>query len=317
MAYRTVDEALTGPEICPIPCRLKIVDENYQTKDIQVGGYSNHEVMTIGQSSTQITVPYVTTWLDGNGVQYLVRLVDTPGIGDVRGPDFDKKHIANIVDHMAFVQEIHGICILLQPNNARLNLIFQYCLNELLSHLHRDSSKNIAFVFTNARGSNYKPGNTMHILRQFLSDIEGKQGVSIPTTKENMFFLDNEAFPYLCKARRKVEFDENEKEVYKQSWDFSRTENDRLFTFITSRPPHNIADTVTLNEARRLILSLAKPLADISSNIQTNIKVIENHMKLVIDCGKKVQNLTSQKDATSSNTQFTFTIIKLEASPLG
>uniref|UniRef100_A0A914C8E6 DUF2357 domain-containing protein n=1 Tax=Acrobeloides nanus TaxID=290746 RepID=A0A914C8E6_9BILA len=234
MTYRTFEEALIGPEICSKSCRLKPVNEDFQTKDIQVGGYADHEVHSEGQSLTPITAPYVTTWIDENGVQYLVRLIDTLEMVDARGPDSNKT-IANTIDYIACVQEIHGIIILLQPNQTKLTVIFRYCLNELFSRLHRDALKNIFFVFPYARASNFKPRNAVHILCGFLRDINYKQGVSIAATKENMFFLDTEAFLHVCKTRRNVDFDKLEKEAYKQSWDVSRKENDRLFTFITRR----------------------------------------------------------------------------------
>lgn len=112
-----------------------------------------------------------STWNDENGIQHLVRLIDTPEMVDVRGSDSDKI-IANIAC------EIHGIIILLQPNQTKFSVNLRYCLNELFSRLHRDALKNIFFVFPCARASNFKPRDTVDILRGFLREINNKQGVS-------------------------------------------------------------------------------------------------------------------------------------------
>ena len=85
-----------------------------------------------------------------------IRLIDTPGIADCRGADQDVLNFSSILQYIAHIPEIHGICILLKPNNSRMNIVFKYCINELLTHLHVSAAENIAFCFTNARGTFYR-----------------------------------------------------------------------------------------------------------------------------------------------------------------
>ena len=85
-------------------------------------------------------------------------MIDTPGIGDTEGLEEDKRNFAATLAFIANLEELHGICILLKPNNARLSENFKYCIDELLLHLHVNAAKNILFCFTNARGTLYKPG---------------------------------------------------------------------------------------------------------------------------------------------------------------
>ena len=85
-----------------------------------------------------------------------IRLIDTPGIGDCRGADQDALNFSAILRYIANIPEIHGICILLKPNNSRMNIVFKYCINELLTHLHVSAAQNIAFCFTNARSTFYR-----------------------------------------------------------------------------------------------------------------------------------------------------------------
>ena len=72
-------------------------------------------------------------------------MIDTPGMGDTRGEAKDKENFDNILGHLMDYPEIHAICILLKPNNARLTLTFKYCIKELLGHLHGVSQGKLLF----------------------------------------------------------------------------------------------------------------------------------------------------------------------------
>ncbi len=75
-----------------------------------------------------------------------------------RGIEQDKENFQNILAYISYYEEIHGICILLKPNNSRLTVMFEFCVKELLTHLHKSAAANILFCFTNARSTNYRPG---------------------------------------------------------------------------------------------------------------------------------------------------------------
>jgi hypothetical protein len=66
------------------------------------------------------------------------------------------------------------------------------------------------------------------------------------------------------------------------------TETNRLFEHIDGLKPHTTRDTISLNDARKVILSLTKPMADISKNIQTNIAIINDKM-IEITSSKEAQ----------------------------
>lgn len=83
-------------------------------------------------------------------------LIDTPGIGDVDGIDQDKRNVSMIMDCLKEFGELHGICVLMKPNEARLEANFKYCIGELLTRLHKDAAKNVVFCFTNAQGTQYR-----------------------------------------------------------------------------------------------------------------------------------------------------------------
>ncbi|CAG2172750.1 unnamed protein product [Oppiella nova] len=150
MTFKSLDDAEQNKSLSLIASSFTITDENYKQVKIKIGDDKN-EVMAAGQSATQEPKAYVLDW----GKKH-VRLIDTPGIGDTRGLDQDKENFDAILRYISNLDELHGICILLKPNNARLTVMFQFCVKELLTHLHKSASNNIVFCFTNARSTFYR-----------------------------------------------------------------------------------------------------------------------------------------------------------------
>ncbi|XP_055341494.1 uncharacterized protein LOC129590346 [Paramacrobiotus metropolitanus] len=269
LTYATLDEALAEP-VYLIPAQFTTMDQNFDEKIIfmkALAAPENEDTMT-GQSATQMPKSYV--FKKGN---ILVRLIDTPGIGDTSGTEQDKKNFVNIMQHLSNYDSLHGICILLKPNSARLTVMFQFCIKELLTHLHRDACHNITFVFTNARGTFYRPGDTMPILKKLIKD---SKGVNITLNKDTVYCVDSEAVRFMAAMKAGVEFDQTEKDNFIKSWEKSVEETERLLKYISERPPHVLQNTLSLNEARRMILSFTEPLAQITRNIQLNLKLADD-----------------------------------------
>uniref|UniRef100_A0A915E8F9 DUF8206 domain-containing protein n=1 Tax=Ditylenchus dipsaci TaxID=166011 RepID=A0A915E8F9_9BILA len=110
--------------------------------------------------------------------------------------------------------EIHGIIIMLKPNNNKLNVIFKYCIGELLTHLHKNAAANIVFCFTNTSGNDFQPGDAIVPLKEYLKDIKQKQLVDIPINKDTVYCMDNEAFRYLWAVKSGVKFNEEAHESF-------------------------------------------------------------------------------------------------------
>ncbi|PAV64127.1 hypothetical protein WR25_05624 [Diploscapter pachys] len=286
LTYSTMEEAEHGKQIYLVPSQFTITDSNQRLKKITVGK-SKNETHEDGASSTQHPKSYVF-----NVGKKSVRLIDTPGIGDTRGADVDNKNFAEILKFIAQFDKIHGICILLKPNNARLNLMFRYCISELLTHLDVTAAANIAFCFTNARGTFYRPGDTMPSLITYLEKLKSDQGVEISTDVSRVYCMDNESFRFLCCLHSGEYFSDEEKKNFEQSWNLSVKETNRLLDHFENHvEPHVVARTVSLNSARELILTLAKPLADISQIIQDNITAMNEKAEEVQDLNVKKGDL--------------------------
>lgn len=149
-------------------------------------GKDDNEVCVTGQSATQFPQKYTfeteNEW---------IHLIDTPGIGDCRGVEQDKKNFANTLDFLTSYDKINAVVVLLKPNNSRLTVAFSFCVVELLTHLHKSLVSNIIFAYTNSRSTMYRPGDTLPALKKLLEQYNITMDHS---AKLNHFCFDNESF---------------------------------------------------------------------------------------------------------------------------
>lgn len=232
-------------------------------KQIKIGSSKDESHGVVGQSATQRTAVYPVQI-----GSYSVRLIDTPGIGDTRGVKQDRENMVNILSVLRNYDKIHGILILLKPNNSRLTVTFRFCIKELLTHLHRDAANNMVFGFTNTRGSNYQPGDTFKPLESLLSKYED---TNIGLFRHTVYCFDSESFRYL--AAKKQGVDMGNLQDYRRSWEQSATESERLISYFRSLVPHDVKSTLGMNETRHLITQLTKPMADLGQSIDKSISV--------------------------------------------
>ncbi|CAG8588480.1 4198_t:CDS:2, partial [Racocetra fulgida] len=272
MKFKNLDEAMHGKMDTLIPSMFSITDEYCDLRNIIVGQEDENEFITNrGMSSTQGCKSYKFR-VDNNTE---VRFIDTPGIGDTRGLNTDAKNFEKILKYISQFDQLNGICILLKPNNARLTIMFRFCIQELLSHLHKDARDNIVFCFTNCRGTFYRPGDTLPTLKKQLLNLKSKADVEIITDHNTLYCFDNESFRFLAAFKQNILFEETDKEIYSGSWKRSVDESNRLIRYFKSCKPHDIKDTISLNNARQIVMDLSKPLAEICQNIQINIALAE------------------------------------------
>jgi GTPase SAR1 family protein len=296
--FETLDESLDADKLhWVIPCSFSTQsmdrsNPNSVIKEqvVRVGASDNEHDGSKGISATQQTAVYpitigMTTY----------RLIDTPGIGDTRGIQFDQQNVSDILTTLSSYDDLHGILILLKSNNARLTAQFAYCVKDLLTHLHRNAAANIVFGFTNTRISNYTPGDTFGPLQALL---EQHPDVGLSLSNATTYCFDSESFRYLAayKSKRKVIMDN--KEDFCRSWKHSRDEAWRMLSHFQSKPPHPVKSTISLNGTRELICQLTKPMADISQLIRTNMAMCEDDIQKLQDT-----RLTGDKLRTQLNPQ--------------
>ncbi|CAB4492071.1 unnamed protein product [Rhizophagus irregularis] len=292
LKFDTLEEAKSGNMEVLISSKFTITDDKYETKTIKIGNDdSNERLENIGMSSTQECKSYVFQAAENK----IVRLIDTPGIGDTRGLDQDKKNFENILKYISHHRYLNGICILLKPNNSRLTVIFRFCIQELLSHLHRNAKDNIVFCFTNARGTFYRPGDTLPPLKKQLEELKKRSSVEIKVNLDTIYCFDNESFRFLAAIKEPgITFTDADEKNFSESWKKSVDESLRLIQYLVTCQPHIVKDTLSLNNSRNIVILLSKPLAEIGQLIQTNIKLIKEQQSEIANSNQTIEELKDQ-----------------------
>ncbi len=78
-----------------------------------------------------------------------VGIIDTPGFGDTRGIDQDKKNAKAIIDALKDEEYIDCVCLVINGRQSRMSANLRYVLTEITSILPREVLSNIIVVFTN------------------------------------------------------------------------------------------------------------------------------------------------------------------------
>lgn len=199
----------------------------------------------------------------------------------------DRENINDIIGVLRTYKWVRGILILLKPNEQRLDLMFKFCVQELLTHLHRDAARNIAFGFTNTRGTNYLPGTTFDPLRELLQRFDD---INITLRKDSIYCFDSESFRYLA-AMKTVKKSIGQLEENRASWDYSVSEAKRLMGQFARLPPHNVTSTVNLYETRFRIIGMTRPMAHIADAIRSTILVNQDGIQELSEISKRGKGL--------------------------
>lgn len=278
MMSDTLDEAVEDEMQVVIPASFSFSDpETFDEIPIRLGQESKYELFgEKGESNTQQCRSFVFPI-----GQRILRLIDTPGIGDTRGLEQDTKNFQEILNYIAQYEHLNGICILLKPTEERLTVLFRFCINELLRHLHVDAKENLIFLFTNSRPTFFTPGNTRRLVEVILKKHRDDYNVFIPFSRTNTFLFDNESFRYLAIRKQNIQLNEDQTESYMKSWDHSVKEYTRLMEYLVTRPLHAVRDTLSLNEAEQLIRKLPRPIAETAKLIEENIQLANDFKKKV------------------------------------
>lgn len=268
LRFKSFDEAASGEFVKLIPSRITLLDpKTYEPMIIQDDVKSEEDRNEYhnenGYSVTQSPKHY-----DFDFGDKLVRIIDTPGMGDTGGLDVDKKNFRKILEHLKSFETLHGICFLIKTNATRKTAVFGYCLNQLLLHLPRSASKNIVFCFTFSRNSLYGPGDGFTTLKGFLTENElGSEKIELKTG-QNCFFIDNEAFRFLLAKKYGYPFTEDKAAFYRESWDKSVEQTLNMIKQITELEPTKLAVTFTLERARKELKELEVYRKVIKAKIQ-------------------------------------------------
>ncbi|KAH7709647.1 hypothetical protein AAVH_23093 [Aphelenchoides avenae] len=98
-------------------------------------------------------------------------------------------------------------------------------------------------------------------------------------SKANSFALDNEAVRFVYAYHNNVNFEKRDVDDFAMSWERTVSEIHRMLDYAASIEPHDVHQTVSVNQAREAVLLFAKPLADINDLIETNKRLLAERQK--------------------------------------
>ncbi|KAL7927523.1 hypothetical protein ACQKWADRAFT_325108 [Trichoderma austrokoningii] len=263
MRFKTLDDAMEALDLhWAIPSSFQYTEMNdmqLETFTVTVGEETETQKYSLdGESGTRSCVTYV---LHTDGLT--LRLIDTPGIGDTRGPQQDKENVKDILQTLESIGKISTILLLIKPNLSRLGQAFDSCMTEMLSHFHKEANQTIVFGFTSSRSTNYLLGDTGIPLQKFLEDKK----IDIAVDRDNTFFFDSEGFRYLA-AYKTTSREMKDKINFEKSFRNSAEEARRLVSKTKRMAPHEVQKTWRLSDTRLCIerlqnvMILIKRIAD-------------------------------------------------------
>jgi MoxR-like ATPase len=221
-----------------------------------------------GESSTRLSKIYSFAIDD-----LVIRLIDTPGIGDTEGRTRDKTNIRNILATLESIDRVSGVLFLLKPNERRNTEAFSYYMSELIRHLHIDASKNILFGFTNSAEANYHLGSTKAPLDAVLARL-GLEGIRNDDTQ---FFFDSGTCEFIAKVKKYPWKTFSKRQRYEVMWQKSTEAVYRLIDKVEDLPIHEVRKTLCLNRTRDFLEGLPKPLTEFARCMKASQDNVKEH----------------------------------------
>ena len=257
LIFDTLQQAEQNQSVVLIPVSfLTTIGDQFEEFIVKFGDVdTNEDYEHQGQSVTQHCRSYLFHLND----TCILRLIDSPGMGDTRGLTQDDKNIEHILTYVNNLSHLNAVCLLLKPNASRLNVFFRSCINQLFTYLTPTAYDNVIFCFTNSRATFFAPGDTGPLLRKMLQNEHHNQ---IPFGKTNTFCFDSESFRYLAAKKCGIDFDEFQKEECTKSWMTSVVESVRLLEYIVTRTPYHLHEYQSPRKAALEISMLARPLME-------------------------------------------------------
>ncbi|CAF5004782.1 unnamed protein product, partial [Rotaria sp. Silwood1] len=213
ITFESFEKASCTKPVVVMPVSFMMtVGHHFEEKIVTFGDEdSNEDHHHPGQSVTQ----HCRSYIFPIGTRTKIRFIDTPGMGDTRGLIQDDINMQHILSFITNLSHLNAICILLKPNESRLNIVLRSYFDRLLKFLGENARHNIIFCFTNTRATFFAPGDTAPLLKKMILSCPIKD---IPFDKSNTFCFDSESFRYLVAVRSGIEFDQYQKNEYQQSW---------------------------------------------------------------------------------------------------
>lgn len=196
------------------------------------------EVIEIPEDQTQSQTKAVTVYeVSAHSSPFILTVIDTPGFGDTEGFDKDRRiseALQQLFRSEDGIHEIHAVCIVLNATEVRFHERKRYILDEILSLFGKDIDKNILLLLTHQEKKTL-PKKILHFFKDTI--------VKYVSNYEHVCFkFDN------CQSEY---FDEDDREIYKASWDNGIESFKQFFEYLNKINPKSLHMTEGVLRARK------------------------------------------------------------------
>ena len=79
-----------------------------------------------------------------------LRIIDTPGFGDIRGQEYDEIKVHDIINLLknSDIEYLNAICLMFKANQNRVTVRFNMIINQIFSLFGEDIKNNIIILFS-------------------------------------------------------------------------------------------------------------------------------------------------------------------------
>jgi hypothetical protein len=223
LEFATLDEAQFCGGVFPVPLQFSYDDPaSRKSRDILVGANDD-----LPRPSDR---PFVFSFArDGVATS----IIDSPGLGRV--VENDDSLVRQLLTFASSFQSVDMILLLIHNDQLRLTDTFEHTFNVILRNLHDSALKNVAFCFTNAKLSNYRPGDAFSVLIKQLQSNNWPDAISLG--RNNVFCMDNEAIRYLAAVKHGIEHDVEMKKSIESSWEHAKTTAQKIVQCASALQP--------------------------------------------------------------------------------
>lgn len=137
----------------------------------------------------------------------LVSLIDSPGIGDTRGVEFDKKSIHSVVQAVKTLGQFNAICLAYKADDARVDATLKYLITQYRSIMTKECENNILICFT-------------HVSNQYnIPAIDSLKEAGLITANTPTFYFDNSCIVPFSEYKDVPKKDQKKlKDVEEEKW---------------------------------------------------------------------------------------------------
>ncbi|KAM9501344.1 uncharacterized protein Hap1MRO34_010197 [Clarias gariepinus] len=212
-------------------------------------------------------------------------IIDTPGYGDTRGTDVDKKIAENLFKLFQSdtgVKEIDAVCLVVKASENRLSDRQQYIFDAVLSLFGKDIENNIVMFITHSDG--LPPDNALNAIKK----------ARIPCRKDE----ENEPEHYLFNNRQTERRIKKYNRALQTAWELTEESLNDFFDSLKEQNRKSLKQTEeVLKESKRLEACI--------TNLQDRIDFVERKGKELAQIQKALEE---NQEKIKKNENFTFKV---------